>query len=114
MSRIATVGEERVVIGDASEFGRVAVMFGGASAEREVSVDTGNAVIEALEARGVDAHPWDPAKKSLVEFAAAGFDRAWLALHGTGGEDGSIQGALQWLGTPYTGSGVMASALAMD
>ena len=114
MSRIATVSEERVVIEDGRDFGRVAVMFGGTSAEREISVDTGNAVLKALKARGIDAHLWDPAEKTLIEFAAAGFDRVWLALHGTGGEDGSIQGALQWIDMPYTGSGVMASALAMD
>ena len=89
-------------------------MLGGSSAEREVSLDTGSAVLKALHARGVDAHAWDPAEKSLVEFAKAGFDRVWIALHGTGGEDGALQGALQWLDTPYTGSGVMASALAMD
>ena len=114
MSRLATVREERIVIDAAHEFGRVAVMFGGTSAEREVSLDTGSAVLQALLSRGIDAHPWDPAQKNIVEFASAGFDRVWNALHGTGGEDGSLQGALQWLDTPYTGSGVMASALAMD
>ena len=114
MSRIATVREQRIVIDDARDFGRVAVMFGGTSAEREVSLDTGAAVLSALQSRGVDAHPWDPASKSLIEFAAAGFDRVWNALHGTGGEDGSLQGALEWIDVPYTGSGVMASALAMD
>ena len=72
------------------------------------------AVLKALLARGVDAHAWDPAANSIQEFAAAGFDRVWNALHGPGGEDGALQGALQWLHTPYTGSGVMASALAMD
>jgi len=114
MSRVATVGEERFVIDEARDFGRVAVMLGGNSAEREVSLDTGSAVLKALLSRGIDAHPWDPAQKSIVEFASAGFDRVWIALHGTGGEDGSLQGALQWIDTPYTGSGVMASALAMD
>lgn len=99
---------------EAGKFGRVAVMFGGLSSEREVSLDTGAAVLEALRSRGVDAHAWDPAEKSMVDFAAAGFDRVWIALHGPGGEDGALQGALQWLGVPYTGSGVMASALAMD
>lgn len=106
--------ERRVVIGNASEFGRVAVMFGGISAEREVSLDTGKAVLAALRSRGVNALAWDPAEKSMHDLAEAGFDRVWIALHGTGGEDGAVQGALQWLNMPYTGSGVMASALAMD
>lgn len=114
MSRVATVREARVAIRNPNDFGRVAVMLGGTSAEREVSLDTGGAVLEALQSRGVNAHAWDPANKSLTEFASAGFDRVWIALHGTGGEDGALQGALQWLDTPYTGSGVMASALAMD
>ena len=106
--------EQRVAISDAVDFGRVAVMYGGHSSEREVSLDTGKAVLDALQSRGVDAHPWDPADRSLAEFADAGFDRVWIALHGPGGEDGALQGALQWLNTPYTGSGVMASSLAMD
>ena len=114
MSRIATLREERVVVANAADFGRVAVMLGGNSPEREVSLDTGTAVLQALQARGVDAHGWDPAARTLSEFADAGFDRVWIALHGTGGEDGSLQGALEWLGVPYTGSGVMASAVAMD
>ncbi len=101
-------------VSSATDFGRVAVMFGGDSSEREISLDTGAAVLGALQSKGVDAHAWDPADKSLAEFAAAGFDRVWIALHGPGGEDGAIQGALQWLKTPYTGSGVMASAIAMD
>ena len=114
MSRVATLREERTVVHNAADFGRVAVMLGGTSAEREVSLNTGAAVLAALQARGVDAHAWDPGEKSMAEFAAAGFDRVWIALHGTGGEDGALQGALQWLNVPYTGSGVMASALAMD
>jgi D-alanine-D-alanine ligase len=114
MSRVAILREERTVISNAREFGRVAVMLGGTSPEREVSLDTGAAVLKALQARGVDAHAWDPAEQDLVKFAAAGFDRVWIALHGTGGEDGALQGALQWQDMPYTGSGVMASALAMD
>ena len=101
-------------ISSATEFGRVAVMLGGDSCEREVSLDTGAAVLDALQAKGVDAHAWDPAEKPMAKFASAGFDRVWIALHGPGGEDGAIQGALQWLNTPYTGSGVMASAIAMD
>ncbi|MEM9209799.1 MAG: D-alanine--D-alanine ligase [Pseudomonadota bacterium] len=95
-------------------FGRVAVLLGGSSSEREVSLSTGKAVLEALRSRDVDAHAWDPAESSLADFAAAGFDRVWNALHGPGGEDGVVQGALEWLGVPYTGSGVLASALAMD
>jgi len=114
MSHVAILREERTVISNAREFGRVAVMLGGTSPEREVSLDTGAAVLRALQSRGVDVRAWDPAEKDLIEFAAAGFDRVWIALHGTGGEDGALQGALQWLDIPYTGSGVMASALAMD
>jgi len=101
-------------VSNAADFGRVAVMFGGHSSEREVSLDTGAAVLKALQSKGVDAHAWDPAEKTMTEFAEAGFDRVWIALHGPGGEDGALQGLLQWLGVPYTGSGVMASALAMD
>lgn len=110
----AMTQENRITIEEPSEFGRVAVMYGGFSSEREVSIDTGQAVLGALRTRGVDAHAWDPAEKNLSEFAAAGFDRVWIALHGPGGEDGALQGALEWLNMPYTGSGVMASALAMD
>jgi len=101
-------------VANAAEFGRVAVMLGGHSSEREVSLDTGAAVLEALLSKGVDAHAWDPAEKTMTEFIAAEFDRVWIALHGPGGEDGALQGLLQWLGVPYTGSGVMASAIAMD
>lgn len=111
---MSRAGEQRVIINDAAAFGRVAVLFGGASSEREVSLDSGRAVLDALRSRGVDASGWDPVEQPLAEFAAAGFSRAWIALHGPGGEDGSIQGALQWLRMPYTGSAVMASALAMD
>jgi D-alanine-D-alanine ligase len=89
-------------------------MFGGISSEREVSLQSGEAVLEALLSLNVNACAWDPAVNSLSEFAASGFDRVWIALHGPGGEDGAIQGALEWLDTPYTGSGVMASAIAMD
>jgi D-alanine-D-alanine ligase len=89
-------------------------MLGGDSSEREVSLDTGAAVLKALRSKGVDAHAWDPAEKSMADFANAKFDRVWIALHGPGGEDGALQGALQWLDVPYTGSGVMASAIAMD
>ena len=108
------LNDERIVVTDAASFGRVAVMYGGSSHEREVSLDSGNAVLGALQSRGIDAHGWDPAEHDLIEFAGAGFDRVWIALHGPGGEDGTLQGALEWLGMPYTGSGVMSSALAMD
>lgn len=114
MTAATTLMEQRHIVSTAAEFGRVAVMLGGASSEREVSLDTGAAVLKALQSRGVDAHAWDPAEKTMAQFANAGFDRVWIALHGPGGEDGSVQGALQWLEVPYTGSGVMASALAMD
>lgn len=101
-------------VSTAAEFGRVAVMYGGDSSEREVSLDSGDAVLKALLGKGVDAHPWDPANKSLSEFENSAFDRVWNALHGPGGEDGVLQGMLQWLNIPCTGSGVMASACAMD
>lgn len=110
----ATQITQRIEIRKPADFGRVVVMFGGISSEREVSLQSGNAVLEALLQRDVDAHAWDPAENKLEDFASAGFDRVWIALHGSGGEDGAIQGALEWLDTPYTGSGVMASALAMD
>jgi len=106
--------EQRYVVTAASDFGRVAVMLGGDSCEREVSLDSGAAVLKALLSKGVDAHAWDPAENSMANFGNAGFDRVWNALHGPGGEDGALQGALQWLDIPYTGSGVMASAIAMD
>lgn len=111
---MAGAREKRRRIGNAADFGRVAVLLGGSSSERAVSLDTGTAVLAALLKRGVDAVAWDPAEHGMRDFADRGFDRAWIALHGAGGEDGSMQGALQCLGTPYTGSGVMASALAMD
>ena len=114
MSQVLRITEQRRQVGNAADFGRVAVLYGGRSAERDVSLDTGKAVLAALLARGIDAVGWDPADHALADLAAAGFDRVWIALHGPGGEDGAIQGALQWLGLPYTGSGVMASALAMD
>ena len=95
-------------------FGKVAVLFGGQSAEREVSLKSGTAVLSALCAAGIDAHPFDPAERPLETLHTEGFARAFIALHGRGGEDGSLQGALDWLRIPYTGSGVLASALAMD
>ncbi|MFQ5610233.1 MAG: D-alanine--D-alanine ligase [Woeseiaceae bacterium] len=104
----------RFIVDDPQVFGRVAVMLGGDSSEREMSLDTGRAVLEALRTKGVDARPWDPAEQPMSRFGDAGFDRVWIALHGPGGEDGALQGALQWLRIPYTGSGVKSSALAMD
>ena len=95
-------------------FGKVAVLLGGPSAEREISLLSGNAVLKALRERGVDAHPFDPAERSLSELAREGYTRVFIALHGRFGEDGTVQGALETLHIPYTGSGVMASALAMD
>ncbi len=106
--------EQRQLVTNVGDFGRVAVMLGGDSSEREVSLDTGAAVLQALQSKGVDAEAWDPAENTMREFASAGFDRVWIALHGPGGEDGALQGMLQWLEIPYTGSGVMASAIAMD
>ncbi|WP_411359197.1 D-alanine--D-alanine ligase [Pseudidiomarina salilacus] len=97
-----------------SEFGKVAVLMGGDSAEREVSLRSGQAVTKALHEAGVDAHPFDPAHNPLAELKEQGFQRAFNVLHGRGGEDGTIQGALHYLGIPYTGSGVLACALAMD
>jgi D-alanine-D-alanine ligase len=95
-------------------FGKVAVLFGGTSAEREISILSGTGVLEALRSRGVDAHAFDPAERDLVELKREGFARCFIALHGRHGEDGTVQGALELLGIPYTGSGVMASSVAMD
>ncbi|MXS76629.1 D-alanine--D-alanine ligase [Nitrosomonas sp. JL21] len=95
-------------------FGKVAVLLGGRSAEREVSLQSGHAVLEALRRSGVDAHPFDPAERALEDLQHQGFKKAFIALHGRFGEDGTIQGILEWMRLPYTGSGVMASALAMD
>lgn len=97
-----------------NRFGKVAVMLGGRSAEREVSLKSGTMVLAALRQQDVDAHPFDPREESLDRLVAEGFDRVFIALHGGHGEDGSMQGALEVLGIPYTGSGVMACALAMD
>jgi D-alanine-D-alanine ligase len=97
-----------------ADFGRVAVLLGGDSSEREISLVSGNAVLTALLRRGVDAVAFDPGERAVEELKSAGFERAWIALHGPGGEDGVMQGALEWLGIPYTGSGVLASALTMD
>ena len=94
--------------------GKVAVLMGGLSAEREISLMSGRGVLQALLASGVDAHAFDPAQRELSELKKDGFARCFIALHGRFGEDGTLQGALEWLGIPYTGSGVMASAIAMD
>lgn len=94
--------------------GKVAVLLGGRAAEREVSLNSGRAVLEALLRCGVDAQPLDPAEDGLETLISGGFDRAFIVLHGRGGEDGQIQGALETIGLPYTGSGVMGSALGMD
>lgn len=99
---------------NARDFGKVAVLLGGRSAEREVSIMSGSAVLDALKRRGLDAHPFDPAQRPLEDLKRERFARAHIALHGRFGEDGTVQGALELLGIPYTGSGVLASALAMD
>ena len=99
---------------DAKAFGKVGVLFGGRSAEREVSNMSGSGVLAALQGKGIDAHAFDPGQRSLAELAAEKFDRVFIALHGRYGEDGSLQGALELLGIPYTGSGVMASSVGMD
>ena len=101
-------------VSDASEFGRVAVLMGGTSAEREISLLTGKAVLAALCERGVDAHAVDATDGFIDLLTTGGYDRVWIALHGRGGEDGTVQGLLEMLGMPYTGSGVLGSALAMD
>ena len=97
-----------------NRFGKVAVLMGGTSAEREVSIESGNAVLAALLRQGIDAHAFDPGEVPVLNLLEQEFERAFIALHGRGGEDGVIQGALQTMGIPYTGSGVTASALAMD
>jgi len=112
MSRLTSVAGRRAQT--SAEFGKVAVLLGGDSSEREISLLSGNAVLKALLRRGVNAEAFDPGRKPVQDLLSAGFERAWIALHGPGGEDGLIQGALEWLGIPYTGSGVLASALTMD
>jgi D-alanine-D-alanine ligase len=99
---------------DPKTLGKVAVLFGGTSAEREISILSGTGVLEALRARGVDAQAFDPAGRDLAELQRDGIARCFVALHGRHGEDGTVQGALELLGIPYTGSGVMASSVAMD
>ena len=102
------------ILPNPAALGKVAVLMGGTSAEREVSLMSGAGVLQALRARGVDAHAFDPAHTELCELKRAGYARCFIALHGRHGEDGSVQGALELLGIPYTGSGVMASSIAMD
>jgi D-alanine-D-alanine ligase len=97
-----------------SDFGKVAVLLGGRSAERAISLKSGKAVLDGLRRRGVNAHPFDPAEQTMEALRQQGFNRVHIALHGRYGEDGTVQGALELMGLPYTGSGVMASALAMD
>src|SRR4030065_2659489 len=97
-----------------NKFGKVAVSLGGRSGAREVSLKSGASVLVALQRSGVDAYPFDPAVQNLQALVDEGFDRAFIALHGRFGEDGTVQGALELLGIPYTGSGVLASALGMD
>ncbi|MBT9552897.1 MAG: D-alanine--D-alanine ligase [Hydrogenophaga sp.] len=99
---------------DANSMGKVAVLLGGRSAEREVSLMSGSGVLAALKSKGVDAHAFDPSERDLSELKREGFDRCFIALHGRFGEDGTVQGALELMGIPYTGPGVMASAVAMD
>jgi D-alanine-D-alanine ligase len=113
MSLLTTQSDARRVTKSA-DFGKVAVLLGGDSSEREISLLSGNAVLAALKRRGVDAYAFDPSVVPVQSLVDGKFDRAWIALHGPGGEDGLMQGALEWLGIPYTGSGVLASALTMD
>ena len=95
-------------------FGKVAVLMGGFSSEREISLDSGAAILNALKSKGIDAHAFDPKETPLAELKTQGFQTAFNILHGTYGEDGAVQGALELLGIPYTGSGVAASAIGMD
>ncbi len=99
---------------EAPDFGKVAVLLGGTSSEREISLMSGNAVLKALRERGVDAHAFDPAERPLADLPREKFTRVFIALHGRYGEDGTVQGALECMDLPYTGSGVLASALSLD
>src|SRR4051812_14610889 len=96
------------------DFGKVAVLMGGKSAERDISLMSGGGVLKALQSKGVDAHAFDPAERDLSDLRREGFERCFIALHGRFGEDGTVQGALELLGIPYTGSGVMASSISID
>lgn len=102
------------LVTDPKKYGKVAVLMGGRSAEREVSLLSGAAVLAALKSAGVDAHAFDTGTRSILELKAENFDRCHIALHGRYGEDGTLQGALELLGIPYTGSGVLASSVAMN
>ncbi|WP_439519663.1 D-alanine--D-alanine ligase [Hydrogenophaga sp.] len=106
-------GMEKTVV-NTQALGKVAVLMGGSSAEREVSMMSGTGVLAALQSRGVDAHAFDPAERDLGDLKREGFQRCFITLHGRHGEDGTVQGALELLGIPYTGPGVLASAIAMD
>ena len=101
-------------VADVAALGKVAVLMGGRSAERAISLMSGQGVLQALRSQGVDAHPFDPAERDMGELRREGFARCFIALHGRWGEDGTVQGALELLGIPYTGSGVLASSVAMD
>jgi D-alanine-D-alanine ligase len=109
--KIITIFKD-ISVSDVSKFGKVAVLLGGKSAERQVSLDSGTAVLEALLRSGVNAEAFDPQQRSVTELV--GYDRAFIVLHGRGGEDGQIQGTLEWLNIPYTGTGVQGSAIGMD
>jgi D-alanine-D-alanine ligase len=104
----------RIMVQQGVQFGKVAVLMGGRSAEREVSLMSGHGVLDALRAQGVDAHAFDPSERPMDDLRREGFARCFIALHGRFGEDGTVQGALELLGIPYTGAGVMASAIAID
>jgi len=114
MTSDMNLGERRAKVDDPHRFGKVAVLLGGHSAEREISLMSGAAVHKALRVRGVDAHRIDTADDLIATLQSGAFDRAWIALHGRGGEDGSVQGLLEFMGIPYTGSGIKGSAISMD
>jgi D-alanine-D-alanine ligase len=111
---MSTKHQSELLVDSPALFGKVAVLLGGRSAERAVSLKSGEAVVAGLVRSGVDARPFDPAVQNLQALVEEGFDRAFIALHGRYGEDGTVQGALELMGIPYTGSGVLASALGMD
>ena len=111
---IDVLASMRGSVTDVAALGKVAVLMGGRSAERAISLMSGQGVLQALRSQGVDAHPFDPAERDMGELRREGFARCFIALHGRWGEDGTVQGALELLGIPYTGSGVLASSVAMD
>ena len=111
---IDVLASMRGSVTDVAALGKVAVLMGGRSAERAISLMSGQGVLQALRSQGVDAHPFDPAERDMGELRRQGFARCFIALHGRWGEDGTVQGALELLGIPYTGSGVLASSVAMD